>query len=87
MQNWSDDGKQIFAVGSLVHAQLEEHPDLDAGVNHAADPEYWKQKKQNFYFLELFRVHKETKITFVKSDFLNLVGLFRAYKERNITFF
>ncbi len=46
LQNWSDDGKQIFAVGSLVHAQLEEHPDLDSGVNHAADPEYWKKKRK-----------------------------------------
>ncbi len=62
LQNWSDDGKQIFAVCRLVHAQLEEHPDLDAGINHAAHPEYWKknEKKNNiiFYFLGQSRKQK-----------------------------
>ena len=35
-----DDREQVLAVGRVVHAQLEEHPDLDPGVDHAADAEH-----------------------------------------------
>ncbi len=52
LEDGSNNGKQISTVGRLVHVQLEVHPDLNARIDHTADPKHWKIMKNslNFHF-------------------------------------
>ena len=42
LQHRSENAEEILAIGLLVQVELKEHPDLNAGVDHAADTEHWK---------------------------------------------
>ncbi len=45
LQHGSDDGEEVPAGGRVIHAQLEEHSDLDAGVDHTSDAEHYVKSR------------------------------------------
>ena len=47
LQYWPDDGEKISALSRLIHTQLEKHPNLDPGINHAPNSKHWKNCVNN----------------------------------------